>query len=163
MGIMTSLETAYADASRSPGLALWRVTNAWQRAIRTALAPHGLTHVQFVLLASLTWMDRSSPVTQRDLADHARTDVMMTSQVIRTLERKGYVTREPHPSDGRAVTLAPTPEGAAVANRANADVEAADRGYFGALSPEDQEAFTVFLLTLDHRAGGSGATPVAQV
>jgi len=155
MGTVTTLETAFTDASSSPGLALWRVTNAWQRAIRTALAPHGLTHVQFVLLASLTWMDRSTPVTQRDLADHARTDVMMTSQVIRTLERKGYVTRGPHPSDGRAVTLAPTAEGSAVANRANADVEAADRAYFGALAPEDQKAFTSFLLTLDNRVGGT--------
>jgi hypothetical protein len=30
---------------------LWRATLAWQREMRTALAPHGLTHVQFVLLA----------------------------------------------------------------------------------------------------------------
>src|SRR5829696_15000 len=113
------LDTSYPDASASPGLALWRVTNAWQRRIRAALAPHDLTHVQFVLLASLTWMDRSQPVTQRDLAEFAGTDVMMTSQVIRALEAKGHITRDPHPTDGRAVTLAPTPTGIALANRAN--------------------------------------------
>ena len=147
---MTSgLDTSYPDASESPGLALWRVTNAWQRRIRAALAPHDLTHVQFVLLASLTWMDRSQPVTQRDLAEFAGTDVMMTSQVIRALEAKGHITRNPHPTDGRAVTLAPTPAGMALANRANADVEAADRAYFDALAPVDRASFTRQLRALD--------------
>lgn len=147
----TELNTVYPDAGQSPGLALWRVTNAWQRVIRAALAPHDLTHVQFVLLASLTWMDHSEPVTQRDLAEHAGTDIMMTSQVIRALEAKGYVTRAPHPTDGRAVTLAPTTTGVELANRANADVEAADHTYFAALGPRDQAVFLRCLRTLDNR------------
>lgn len=143
------LDTSHPDASASPGLALWRVTNAWQRRIRAALAPHDLTHVQFVLLASLTWMDRSQPVTQRDLAAFAGTDVMMTSQVIRALEAKGHITRDPHPTDGRAVTLAPTPTGIALANRANADVEAADEAYFDALAPAERTSFMRHLRSLD--------------
>ena len=143
------LDTSYPDASASPGLALWRVTNAWQRRIRAALAPHDLTHVQFVLLASLTWMDRSQPVTQRDLAEFAGTDVMMTSQVIRALEAKGHITRNPHPTDGRAVALAPSPVGIALANRANKDVEAADRAYFDALAPAERTSFTQHLRVLD--------------
>lgn len=147
----TDLETAYRDASESPGLALWRVTNAWQRSIRAALVPHDLTHVQFVLLASLTWMDRSEPVTQRDLAAHAGTDVMMTSQVIRALEAKGCITRSAHPTDGRAVALEPTAEGIALANRANRDVEAADRAFFGALGADDLRVFTRQLNVLDRR------------
>ncbi|KHK96062.1 MarR family transcriptional regulator [Microbacterium mangrovi] len=147
-----ALDSQFGEASDSPGLALWRVTNAWQRAVRAALVPHDLTHVQFVLLASLTWMDAADPVTQRDLAAHAGTDVMMTSQVIRTLEAKGFVTRMPHPTDGRAVALAPTPTGAALANRANADVEAADRAYFAALDGPDLATFTRCLGVLDHRA-----------
>lgn len=139
---MTDLESAYPESTGSPGLALWQATNAWQRQIRAALVPHELTHVQFVLLASLTWMDRSAPVTQRKVAEFAGTDIMMTSQVIRTLEAMGHVTRNPHPSDKRAVTVAPTPEGIALANRANLDVEAADSNYFGSLAPEELAAFT---------------------
>lgn len=148
------LRTAYADADDSPGLALWRVTNAWQRAVRAALGPHDLTHVQFVLLASLTWMDRSRPVTQRDLAEHAGTDAMMTSQVLRALEAKGLVVRSPHPADRRAVALEPTPAGVALANRANADVEAADRGYFAVLDPADLAGLTRCLRRLDERGRG---------
>lgn len=138
---MTDLESAYPDSTGSPGLALWQVTNAWQRQIRAALVRHELTHVQFVLLASLTWMDRSEPVTQRKLAEFAGTDAMMTSQVIRTLETKGYVARSPHPADKRAVTVAPSAEGIALANRANIDVEAADSDYFGSLTPEELAMF----------------------
>ncbi len=46
------LRTRFASADQSPGLLLWQVTNRWQAAQRAALAPLGLTHVQFVLLAS---------------------------------------------------------------------------------------------------------------
>ena len=88
--------------------------------IRAALAPFGLTHVQFVLLAALTAMDRETAVTQRDLAERAVTDPMMTSQVLRALEDKDLVERHPHPTDRRARTLKVTPAGVALANRANA-------------------------------------------
>lgn len=147
--MISQLHTEFHDPADSPGLALWRVTNAWQRDIRAALEPFGLTHVQFVLLAVLASMDRSTPVTQRDLADAAATDVMMTSQVLRALERKSLVERRPHPTDGRAYTLAPTPKGIELVNRANAAVEAADRAYFAPLG-EHLAAFTQSLKTLDH-------------
>jgi len=51
------LVSEYADAGDSPGFMLWRVTNAWQAAQRAALHPCGLTHIQLVLLASLTWLE----------------------------------------------------------------------------------------------------------
>ena len=50
------LATAFASTDESTGLLLWQVTNRWQAAQRAALKPYGLTHVQFVLLASLTWL-----------------------------------------------------------------------------------------------------------
>lgn len=143
------LVTAHPDPSASTGLMLWRVTNSWQRAIRAALAPFGLTHVQFVLLATLTSMDRATPVTQRDLADQAATDVMMTSQVLRVLEDKQLIERAPHPADRRARTLSPTAAGVALVNRANAAVEDADRAYFAALGAATRD-FTRLLGTLDN-------------
>jgi DNA-binding MarR family transcriptional regulator len=97
--------------------------------------------VQFVLLASLTWLESEEPITQRGLAEHARTDPMMTSQVLRALEDKGLVERRPHPSDARARSLHVTPQGAALANRATAAVEAADRAYFAVLA-DDLPGFT---------------------
>ena len=141
------LATEHPQADHSPGLLLWQVTNRWQAAIRAALKPHGLTHVQFVLLASLTWLDTDGPVTQRALADHAVTDPMMTSQVLRTLQAAGLIERVPHPTDGRARALAVTPAGAELANAANTSVEECDRRFFAALGGGGP-AFTAALRAL---------------
>src|SRR5438445_10986872 len=106
-------------ALNSPGdstdVLLWQVTNRWQTAQRAALRPLGLTHVQYVLLASLTWLTADGAVSQRELAEHAASDPMMTSQVVRVLESHGWVKREVHPEDARAWALRVTRSGAALA------------------------------------------------
>lgn len=145
-----ALGTSYDEAERSPGLLLWQVTNRWQAAVRAALAPYGVTHVQFVLLASLTWLGDEGPVTQKRLADHAATDPMMTSQVVRALERRGLVERRAHPMDGRAKALAVTPEGAELANAAVRVVEDCDRQFFGTLGT-GESAFARALAALAGR------------
>lgn len=141
------LTSEHASADDSTGLLLWQVTNRWQAAQRAALKPFGLTHVQFVLLASLTWLDSDAPVTQRELADHAATDPMMTSQVLRVLESRGLIERSAHPDDLRAWALSPTREGVELANRANAAVEACDTSFFAALGA-DAARFTSALRRL---------------
>jgi DNA-binding MarR family transcriptional regulator len=100
----------------SPGFLLWRLTLAWQRAICAALAPLGLTHVQFVLLACAWWLGEHGQVpNQLELARLAGTDVKMTSQVVRKLETKLLLRREVDPADTRARLLRLTVEGAALA------------------------------------------------
>lgn len=131
---------------------LWKVTNAWQREIRAALAPLGLTHVQFVLLAALTFA-RGEPMTQRELADAASTDAMMASQVIRALERKGLLERRPHPTDGRAIVLIPTAAGGALVNAANIVVEEADQLFFAVLGAERVPELAALLADLSRGAG----------
>ncbi|MEC3916442.1 MarR family winged helix-turn-helix transcriptional regulator [Nocardia sp. CDC160] len=147
------LHTEFEHADESPGLLLWQVTNRWQAAQRAALAPFDLTHVQFVLLAALTWLTGRSggdPVTQRDIADQAATDPMMTSQVLRTLEQKGLLERRDHPTDKRAKSLVPTKSGAALVNRAIAAVEACDRDFFSPLGDRTPR-FTAALRQLRDR------------
>ena len=141
------LESRHDHAEDSPGLLLWQLTNRWQAAQRAALKPFGLTHVQFVLLASLAWLDAEEPVTQRALADHAATDPMMTSQVIRVLAERGLVERTAHPDDARARALRATPDGARLANRANVAVEACDEQFFTRLGAR-LPAFVTALRTL---------------
>jgi hypothetical protein len=80
----------FEQADDSPGFLLWQLTNLWQHRIRSALAPLGITHVQFVLLASAAWLENTERlVSQAILSRHAHTDIMMTSQVVRMLEEKG--------------------------------------------------------------------------
>jgi len=129
------LATPYQTPDESPGFLLWQITNRWQSAQRTALKPFDLTHVQFVLLASLTWLDTRRPITQRQLADHAATDPMMTSQVLRVLEKRGLIKRSPHPDDKRARTLTATRTGRTLANQAIVAVETCDGAFFRPLHP----------------------------
>jgi len=117
--------------SESPGFLLWHATLRWQRAIADALAPLDLTHVQFVLLACAWWMNhRGEYPSQVELATFAGTDVKMTSQVVRSLERKGLIERRPDASDARALRLHVTPRGARLAPRAIDAVESVDATFF---------------------------------
>jgi len=132
----------------SPGLLLWRATLRWQRQITAALKPLDLTHVQFVLLASTWWLTSVAGETpsQRRVAEHAGTDPMMTSQVLRALESKGLISRAPHPDDSRARALSVTRRGAGLARRAVKVVEAADAEFFAAAG--DQAAVLTVLRRL---------------
>jgi len=134
------LPSRFTGLDDSPGFLLWQVANAWQRRQRQALEGIGLTHVQFVLLAGIDWLGQAeSPMTQATLARYARVDEMMTSQVIRILEKRGAVEREPHPSDSRAKCLRLTEKGADLLARAYPLFEQTDESFFkveGAKLPE---------------------------
>ncbi|MDQ6885282.1 MAG: winged helix DNA-binding protein [Candidatus Dormibacteraeota bacterium] len=68
------------------------------------------------------------------------------SQVLRALEAKRLVTRAADPDDSRARRVGVTTRGAALAQRAIAVVEAADREFFAAAS--NQPALLKALLRL---------------
>ena len=136
------------NANDSPGFLFWQVSSMWQRQINAGLKEFGLTHAQFVLLASLTWLvDNTKPITQVDLAHHAKMDVMMTSNVLRTLEEKGLVLRNPHPTDTRAKSLAVTEQGIETSRQVVRVVECIDRTFFQSLG-SDLPGFTGQLLKL---------------
>ncbi|MEV5570569.1 MarR family winged helix-turn-helix transcriptional regulator [Spirillospora sp. NPDC052269] len=140
------------DPDDSPGYLLWRATLRWQRQITATLAPFSLTHVQFVLLASLWWLDREGVrPNQLALAQHADTDVKMTSQVVRRLEDKGLLIRETDAADTRAKRLRITDHGRTLAEGAITAVEAADQAFFSAAP--DKDALLTTLRPLADRRG----------
>jgi DNA-binding MarR family transcriptional regulator len=110
--------------------------------MRATLEPFGLTHVQFVLLASTAWLTRDgAEITQIELAAHARTDPMMTSQVLRALEAKQLMRRTPHSRDRRANRAELTGRGHALVAVAVPAEESADATFFAALG-KDAPAMT---------------------
>jgi DNA-binding MarR family transcriptional regulator len=146
---------AEKEANDSTGFLLWQVTALWQRRIATALRPHGLTQVQFALLAGLLWLSQKERlITQAMLARHAKVDMMMTSQVLRTLESKGLIERRPHPHDARANILLLTKRGRACAWKAVPEVEQADELFFGELGAR-RNAFNGALRSLIDTSGGT--------
>jgi DNA-binding MarR family transcriptional regulator len=123
---------------QSAGFLLWHVTLRWQREIAAALAPLGLTHVQFVLLASTWWLNTrgATDPNQLTLARQAGTDVKMTSQVLAKLEAKGLLRREVDPGDTRAKRLRVTEAGAELAQRAIGVVDRVDASFFAAVGDQ---------------------------
>ena len=115
----------------SPGFLLWRTTLRWQRAVATSLAPLGLTHVQFVLLACAWWLNgQGHAPNQLAIAEQAAVDVKMTSEVLRKLENKGLITRGVDENDARARTVTVTERGHTLAVQAVATVEQVDAEFF---------------------------------
>ncbi|CAN7745465.1 MarR family transcriptional regulator [Paenibacillus sp. LjRoot153] len=147
------MSSKYNDAEESPGFMLWQVTNVWQKAIRKALDPFELTHPQFVLLFSCKWLNEKNDhtgITQVQLAQHAQMDVNVTSQVLRILEKKGYIERKPHPTDSRANVISVTKSGDEIASHAVQAVEEEDRAFFSDLG-DDIGHLNRLLKQLAHR------------
>ena len=122
------------QAEDSSGFLLWQVTNLWQREIKKALEPLGLTHSQYVLLASIHWLAlNQQDVTQIVLSAHTKIDPMTTSTVLRTLQTRGLLQRQEHSTDTRAKTVALTEAGKGVTKEAVKLVEQFDAKFFSVL------------------------------
>jgi DNA-binding MarR family transcriptional regulator len=107
----------------TPGFLVWRLSMKWRAAVDRAVAPLGLTHAQYSLLASLRGLSRQGHTpSQRQLADFTGLDAVYVSKLARALEAAGLVERAADPSDTRAVRLALTADGVAVVDRAVAIV-----------------------------------------
>lgn len=137
------LPTHFAGPGESPGFLLWKVSNAWQRRLRVALQPFGLTHSQFVVLAVATWFGSSETLTQARLAELSGVDAMTTSQIVRTLEANGLLARDAHPGDTRAKAIAVTAAGRAKARDALVVVEKADAEFFAVLSRNEARLVSI--------------------
>jgi DNA-binding MarR family transcriptional regulator len=136
----------------SPGFLLWHATLRWQRGIAQALAPIDLTHVQFVLLACTWWLNEEGErPTQVALAAQAGTDIKMTSQVVRSLERKELIEREVDAADTRARRQHVTKRGAEIAVRAIAIVEQVDSAFFADVPERQSLSFLRRLAQLPQR------------
>lgn len=127
----------FKNPNDSPGYLLGQVTMLWQRKQKKVLDPLDLTQTQFVLLAALGWLSKkSNAVTQVDIATQSNADRMMVSKVLRTLEDKGFVTRQEHETDTRAKIIRLTTTGEIVLQKAIIAIENADLDFFAILDKE---------------------------
>jgi DNA-binding MarR family transcriptional regulator len=107
------------EANPTPGFLVWRLSMKWRAAVDRAVAPVGLTHAQYSLLASLRGLGVAGRTpSQRELADYTGLDAIYVSKLARALEASGLVARAAHPTDTRAVQLTLTDKGIEVVDRA---------------------------------------------
>jgi DNA-binding MarR family transcriptional regulator len=128
------IEFHFKSPNDSPGYLLGQVTMLWQRTLKKVLDPLDLTQTQFVLLAALGWLlKKNNAVTQIDIANQSNADRMMVSKVLRTLQEKGFITRQEHETDTRAKTIRLTTKGEVILQKALIKVENADLDFFAGL------------------------------
>ena len=128
------IKSRFDRPDKSPGFLLWQITMLWQRKVKHELDKIDLTHTQFVLLTATVWLSgRNERVTQIDIANHSKTDRMMVSKVLRTLQKKGYIIREEHKTDTRAKVIKVTKNGISIVQKAIEIVEDVDIDFFSKL------------------------------
>jgi DNA-binding MarR family transcriptional regulator len=105
-------------------LGLQRATHRTLRALAVALSELDLTASEINALANLA---DGHPRNVRELSADTGTKTTTLTGVLDRLERRGYLTREPHATDRRSFRLALTADGAAVAGRVRAAVTEIER------------------------------------
>ncbi len=122
---------------QSPGFLLWHVSTSWRSSIEAVLKTFGLTHPQFVVLATTGWLTRNGELaTQVMIGKMAGLDPNTNSQVIKGLEQKEFVQRQPS-SDGRAKNVSLTPKGTRMIEAALPAAEEADSKFFNTLTKKE--------------------------
>src|SRR5512133_909431 len=100
---MAKTRSTITSSAAARGFALWRAAMRWQRAIDTALRPLGLTHTQYLVLASTgrAFVEQGGAVAQVSIAESAELDRATTSTLVRKLEMRGLLGRSADVADGR--------------------------------------------------------------
>lgn len=133
------------------GQILWQVASKWRRQIELALTPLDLTHTQFILLASIDELTSDgTDITQRELARHANLDITMTSQIVRTLEQKGFIERRVRPGDDRSKFPHLTRQGQFLVEQAIPVVEEIDSIFFDHLRSDTKKCVDLLHKLLTH-------------
>lgn len=126
----------------SPGFMLWQTTMMWQRLIKRALEPYGITHPQFVIMALLLWLGlQKKTTTQVQIAAWSQLDKMTVSQSLKKLTQAGFVERWEDTIDTRAKNVELTATGKSLINTLIPIVENIDAEFFSALSKKDEPTF----------------------
>lgn len=127
---------------QSVGFQFWKLHNQWQKRIAEALAPHKITHTQFVILASIKWFEeQGGEPSQAEITQLAGIDKMTLSKAIRQLESLGLVIRIKNKVDTRALSVSLTESGRIKVPQAIRAVEYVDATVFGVMTEREQLTF----------------------
>jgi DNA-binding MarR family transcriptional regulator len=132
---------------------------ALHRRSEAAFAPLGVTADQFVLLATLS---RGHALTQRELARRMSSDPSTVRAMLVLLEDRGLVGRDPHPTDGRARTVALTTAGKRLFRQVWPAGDPIREQMLGALRPGEAETLVRLLTRLAEALNAEGGAPIAE-
>lgn len=134
--------------NNSIGYLLYHLTTALQRAVKQQLDKIGITHTQFIILATTYRLSEANQVVnQIDIAKQSQTDKMMVSKILRTLQEKSLILRVDNSKDTRAKNVSITPKGIEIFQQAFVMVKQVEQHFFDPLGEQKQD-FTEQLKTV---------------
>ncbi len=123
VALSTDRRTSGATQLDSDAVALQDALNelvrVYQFRDRDRICCHDVSVTQCYAIDALL---RRGPSGLNELAGELYLDKSTASRVVTTLERKGYVTRSPHPDDRRAIVLSVTAAGRRLHDRIRRDL-----------------------------------------
>ncbi len=137
MAVTPATDRALERDTRDLYAAVTDLVRVYQFRDRNLICCHDISVTQCYALDALV---RGGAMTLGSLAQMLMLDKSTTSRVVETLERKGYLKRGVHPSDARAVQLAPTARGRALHETIRRDMLDEERGIIADLDPAVRRA-----------------------
>ncbi len=127
---MTHAGRAAAPGPTRLSYAVGRLGRVLLRALRTALAPHGLTVPEYTTLSVIA---SRRGLSNAQLARRALITPQSMNEVLKALEQQGYVRRTADPAHGRIMRTELTRAGARTLTACNRAVDALERRMLGDL------------------------------
>lgn len=133
------------------------IHQAHRSAVGAELARRGLSEVNPMILAILQHVEQSQPhsFSQRDLARMLDISPAAVTNSLKTMERQGYVVREPERGDARRNRMLLTDKGRAAVQDCNACFLAVSQRMLAGFSQEEQELLADFRARMLNNLRGS--------
>ena len=146
--IAPDFEQRYPDASAKAtecAMNLVLTADQLEKHIASLLLPLNLSPATGLVLSILA--DSETPISPNHIADRLIISRASVTSLLDSLEKRGYVERQPHPSDRRMLLVELTNSGRLVANQFRLIVHQHQKVWLSALNEKEQE----LLIQLLHR------------
>ena len=127
-----------------------RLDHALSRRMLEVLAPIGLTVSQYT---ALSFLDSQAQISNAQLAERTLISPQSANEMVKQMNEKGWVEREPDPFHGRVVRLSVTVAGKALLQQAHAAVARLESEMLSSLSAAQRKSFQGNLRNVLHALG----------
>ena len=143
----------FSIPQESTGLQFWKLYAKWQKEINKELSRYKVTHTQFVILASIKWLNEQSiDPSQMQISNITGIEKMTLSKAIARLEDLSLIRKYKSSTDSRSVCVKLTDKGQKLAPKLIALIEAIDIKTLVPTSESDRDLFTKILKELNERS-----------
>jgi MarR family transcriptional regulator for hemolysin len=139
------------DFNSSIGYWICMTSQALERSMNEQLAPLGITHRQFQVLA---WLACAGDLSQADLAERMKVEAPTLAGILERMERSGWIERCSVPGDRRKKLVRPTPRSAPIWSEIVACMMRVRARATRGLSPEQVQLARQYLAQMCDNLGG---------